>query len=434
MQNQKKKNPIAWVPSVYFAMGLPFIALNLVSVIMFKDLGVSEAQITFWTSLLTLPYTLKFLWSPLLEIYGTKKMFVVTTQLLSGLCFGLVAFSLPLPNFFAFAIAIMAVIGFSGATHDIATDGIYLEALDKDTQARYIGWQGAFYNLAKVLANGGLVGLAGVLMTQMKADYPQQAPMYAWMIIMAILGVLLIGLSIYHWFVLPSTAKKQSAGTFSDSMVDLWNVIKAFFTKKYIVFYLFFIVCYRLTEGFAMKMVPLFLKAPVAEGGLALSNETIGLIYGTLGTLAFIVGSILGGYYIAHFGLRKVLFSLICIFNIPFIVYYLFALFVPSDLWIIGSGLVLEYFCYGFGFVGLTLFMMQQIAPGKHSMAHYAIASAVMNLGVMLPGMLCGWIFEDVLSRNYEMFFLIALVVSIPSFILTWKVPFTHKDKEESAA
>ena len=162
MQKSKKRNPISWVPSVYFAMGLPFIALNLVSVIMFKDLGVNEAKITFWTSLLTLPYTLKFLWSPLLEIYGTKKLFVVTTQMLSGICFGLVAFSLPLPNYFAFAIAIMAVIGFSGATHDIATDGIYLEALDKDTQARYIGWQGAFYNLAKVLANGGLVWLATV--------------------------------------------------------------------------------------------------------------------------------------------------------------------------------------------------------------------------------------------------------------------------------
>lgn len=431
MKTSNKRNPISWVPSVYFAMGLPFIALNLVSVIMFKDLGVNEAKITFWTSLLTLPYTLKFLWSPLLEIYGTKKLFVVTTQMLSGICFGLVAFSLPLPNYFAFAVAIMAVIGFSGATHDIATDGIYLEALDKDTQARYIGWQGAFYNLAKVLANGGLVWLAGWLMTNMKAAYgDKDATMYAWMIIMGILGVLLIGLSVYHFFALPTTQKNTSAGSFTDSMADLWEVIRAFFTKKYIVFYLFFIVCYRLTEGFAIKMVPLFLKASVADGGLALSNETIGLIYGTLGTIAFIVGSILGGYYIAHFGLKKVLFSLICIFNIPFVIYYLFAIYQPDNIYIISSGLVLEYFCYGFGFVGLTLFMMQQIAPGKHSMAHYAIASAVMNLGVMLPGMICGWVFEDLLKANYELFFLVALVVSIPSFILTWKVPFTHTDKE----
>ena len=181
-------SPLAWVPSVYFAMGLPFVALNLVAVIMFNNLGVDKAQIAFWTSLLTLPYTLKFLWSPLLEIYWTKKNFVVATQAISGFCFALIAFLLPLPDFFNYTIAVMAVIALSGATHDIATDGIYLTALDKKTQSTYIGWQGAFYNLAKVLANGGLVWLAGVLMTHYKATNPERAPFYAWMIIMGILG------------------------------------------------------------------------------------------------------------------------------------------------------------------------------------------------------------------------------------------------------
>jgi PAT family beta-lactamase induction signal transducer AmpG len=160
-----------------------------------------------------------------------------------------------------------------------------------------------------------------------------------------------------------------------------------------------------------------------------MTTEQMGTIYGVFGTIAFIVGSILGGYYIAAFGLRKVLFSLVCIFNVPFVIYYLFSLFLPTNLWVIGSGLVAEYFCYGFGFVGLTLFMMQQVAPGKHSMAHYAFASALMNLGVMLPGMISGWVCD---ITGYKWFFTIALCVAIPAFLLSWFVPFTHPDKNES--
>lgn len=426
--SERKASPLAWVPSVYFAMGLPFVALNLVAVIMFNNLGVDKAQIAFWTSLLTLPYTLKFLWSPLLEIYWTKKNFVVLTQAISGFCFALIAFVLPLPGFFNYAIAIMGIIALSGATHDIATDGIYLTALDKKTQSKFIGWQGAFYNLAKVLANGALVALAGVLMTHFKESDADRAPFYAWMIIMGIIGALLVSLAIYHFFMLPTGSRPSNAPVSgSAAMKEMGMVLLDFFRKKYIWYYILFIVCYRLTEGFAMKMVPIFLQAPAAEGGLAMSNEAMGTIYGIFGTVAFIVGSILGGYYIAHFGLKKVLFSLVCIFNVPFVVYFLFSVFQPSSLWVIGCGLVAEYFCYGFGFVGLTLFMMQQVAPGKHSMAHYAFASAIMNLGVMLPGMISGWICE---RTGYETFFIIALVVAIPAFLLAWFVPFTHSDNE----
>jgi PAT family beta-lactamase induction signal transducer AmpG len=209
-------------------------------------------------------------------------------------------------------------------------------------------------------------------------------------------------------------------------MASFVEVFKEFFTKKHIAVYILFIVCYRLTEGFSLKMVPLFLKASRDIGGLGLSNEYIGLVYGTLGTLAFIIGSILGGYYIAHFGLKKALFSLVCIFNIPFVVYFLFAYFQPENLTIVATGLVAEYFCYGFGFVGLTLFMMQQVATGEHAMAHYAFASGIMNLGFMIPGMISGWIYKVV---GYQTFFIIALILAIPIFILSRKIPFTNNDK-----
>lgn len=426
----KRRNPVTWVPSVYFAMGLPFVALSLVSVIMFTNLGVDAATITFWTSLLILPYTLKPLWSPILELYSTKKRFVIVTQALTGFCFGLIAFLLPIPDYFAFTIAIMAVIAFSGATHDIATDGIYLTALDKRTQSQYIGWQGAFYNLAKVLANGGLVALAGWLISYFKRTTPDNAATYAWMIIMGLLGTLMVGLAIYHYFMLPTGSKSAGApSSLSEGMKSLGEVFADFFRKRHIWYYILFIVCYRLTEGFAVKMVPIFLLDGKDAGGLGLDNAEMGLIYGTLGTIAFIIGSILGGYYIARFGLKRVLFSLVCIFNIPFVIYFLFACFTPDNLLIIGSGLVGEYFCYGFGFVGLTLFMMQQVAPGKHTMAHYAFASGIMNLGFMIPGMISGWIYEQV---GYQTFFLIALIVAVPAFLLTWFVPFTHSDAQTS--
>lgn len=422
------RSPLAWVPEAYFAMGLPFVAISLASVIMFADLGVDAASITFWTSLLILPYSLKPIWSPLLEIYFTKKGFAICCQFISGICFGLIAFLLPVPDFFAFAIAIMAVIAFCGATNDIATDGIYLTALDKKTQATYIGWQGAFYNLAKVLVNGGLIYLAGMLINHFKETDPEHAATYAWMIIMGIIGTILIGVSVYHWFFLPTgSCNEDSPSDFRSAMKSLVDVFKDFFTKKYIWLYILFIICYRLTEGFAIKMVPLFLKSPVADGGLGLSNESIGLIYGTMGTVAFIVGSILGGYYIAHFGLKKVLFTLVCIFNIPFVIYFMFAQFQPENLTVIASGLITEYFSYGFGFVGLTLFMMQQVAPGPHPMAHYAFASGIMNLGFMIPGMISGYIYECV---GYRMFFLIALIMSIPAFLLSATIPFAHSSEK----
>ena len=250
---------------------------------------------------------------------------------------------------------------------------------------------------------------------------------------MGIIGAILIGASIYHFFMLPGAKKSagESPKSFSAAMNEMGQVLLDFFKKKYIWLYILFIVCYRLTEGFALKMVPIFLQAPLSEGGIALSNETMGTLYGVFGTVAFIVGSILGGYFIAHFGLKKVLFSLVCFFNVPFVIYFLFSVFQPQNLLVVGSGLVAEYFCYGFGFVGLTMFMMQQVAPGKHSMAHYAFASAIMNLGVMVPGMISGWICQH---TGYELFFIIALVMSVPAFILAWIVPFTHSDKETSPA
>ena len=433
----KKTNPIAWVPTAYFAMGLPFIAVNLVSTFMFKDLGISDTQIAFWTSIIMMPWTLKFLWSPFLEIYKTKKFFVVLTQLLSGLLFGIVAFSLKFDYFFAISIATMAVIALSGATHDIACDGVYMAELSNEDQAKYIGVQGAFYNIAKLVANGGLVALAGMLAEHFgaieNASLTQNLPAYkeAWMLIFVIISALMLLFGLYHYKMLPSTQVKQEKKhrTNKEIFQELVAVIGDFFTKKHIFYYICFIILYRFAEGFIMKIAPLFLRSSREIGGLGLSLTEIGTLNGVFGSAAFVLGSLLAGVYVSKRGLKKTLFSLCCVFNFPFIAYTLLAVYQPENLYIIGIGIVMEYFGYGFGFVGLTLFMMQQIAPGKHQMSHYAFASGIMNLGVMLPGMMSGY-FSDLLG--YRNFFIYVLITAIPALLITYFIPFTYDESKQT--
>lgn len=420
----KKASPITWVPSLYFAMGLPFVVLNMVCALMFRGLGITDTKIAFWTSLIMLPWTLKPFWSPLLEMFKTKKYWVILTQIASGVGFGLVALTLQMPDFFTYSIAILAVVAFSGATHDIVADGVYMTELSSEMQAKYIGWQGAFYNLAKIAATGGLVYLAGVMREEMGV-------VQAWMVVMGSCGAIMFLMGIYHIKMLPSGgAATVKVDSFKESMSTLWGIICNFFTKKYVVWYIAFIILYRFAEGFVIKIVPLFLAAPLEKQGLGLTEQQIGIYYGTFGAAAFVIGSILGGYFIAGRGLKKALFTLCCVFNIPFVAYTLLAIYQPQSMVFIGGAIVCEYFGYGFGFVGLTLFIMQQVAPGKHQMAHYAFASGIMNLGVMIPGMMSG-LLSDMLG--YRLFFIWVLVATIPAFLVAYFVPFTHHEKKDAA-
>ncbi len=416
----KKAHPATWVPSVYFAMGLPFVALAAASSLMFKNLGISDTKIAFWTSLIMIPWTLKPLWSPLLEMFKTKKHFVVATQMVTGITFALVAFSLQLPHFFSFAIAFMAIIAFSGATHDIATVGIYLNELSPEDQAKYVGWQGAFYNVAKILSGGALVYLAGELERNLGV-------VHAWMIVMGIYGIIMVSLSVYHMKMLPSGGSSNEVKSLKEGIETLKDVAKTFFQKKNIVLSILFVIFYRFAEGFAIKIAPLFFKATREQGGLGLSTSEIGMIYGVFGAAAFVLGSILAGYFTSKRGLKKTLMILCASFNIPFVMYALLAHFQPDNLYIIAAAVITEYFGYGFGFVGLILYIMQQISPGKYKMAHYAFADGIMALGFMIPSMISGF-FSDLLG--YKLFFLCVLVATIPSFLITYFAPFTQIEKK----
>ena len=416
--------PLFWISTLFFAMGIPFVTINAVSGIMYKDMGISDSKIAFWTALILFSWTLKPLWSPFLEVYKTKKFFVVATQLTMAVIFTLVAFSLPLENFFKYSIALFAVIGICGATQDIASDGTYISFLNNKEQAKYIGWQGAYYNLAKIISSGILVYFAGTL-------EKSQGITKSWMIIMGIYAVIFFALAIYHSIILPtenSTDLEKREKSSKKIKEELLLIITSFFQKKNIVRAILFVILYRFAEGFAIKIVPLFFKATKVQGGLGLSTSDIGLIYGTYGSAAFILGSLLSGYYISKKGLKKSLIYLCCAFNIPFVVFAILASYQPVDLLPICVAISAEYFGYGFGFVGLNLYVMQQIAPGKHKTAHYAFATGIMNFGVMIPGMMSG-VLSDWLG--YKMFFIWVLFATIPAFIVTLLAPFPHEESVE---
>jgi MFS transporter, PAT family, beta-lactamase induction signal transducer AmpG len=416
--------PARWVPTLYFAEGLPFVAIGTVSVLMYKSMGLSDTQIAFWTTMVMWPWTLKPLWGPLLEMFKTKKHFVVATQFIGGISFGLLALTLPLGAFVKYSLALFAIIAFNGATHDIAADGVYINVLSEKLQAQYVGWQGASYNIAKIFSQGALVFLAGQLEVSIGI-------LHAWMIVMGAFGAVLIVLSLYHARFLPSGGAASKVASARDAFATFWDVVRTFFQKQYIIWGIVFIILYRFAEGQAIKIVPLFLKAAREHGGLGLTTSEIGIFYGTFGAVAFVLGSLLAGYFIAGRGLRKALFILCCFFNIPFAVYGFLATTQPTNLWVIGTAVVFEYFGYGFGFVGLTLFMMQQIAPGRYKMAHYAFATGIMSLGMMIPSMLSGLVSDWL---GYKHFFMWVMVATIPSFLVTWLVPFRDTGHEQAAS
>lgn len=417
---KKSKHPATWVPTLYFSEGLPFAATAVVSVLMYKSLGLSDSQIAFFTTLVMWPWTLKPLWGPLLEMFKTKKHFVVGTQFIGGVAFGVLALTLPLEGFLQYSLVMFVIIAFNSATHDIAADGVFINSLNSKQQAQFVGWQGASYNVAKVLSQGALVYVAGKL--ELSVGVTE-----AWMIVMGLFGAILILMGFYHLKMLPSGGASTKVESVSEAFKTFGEVVKSFFKKKNIWWGLAFIILFRFAEGQITKIVPLFMRATPEEGGLGLLTADIGIAYGVFGAVAFVIGSLLGGYFVAKRGLKSSVFILCVIFNVPDIVYVYLSFATPESFSLICAMISVEWFGYGFGFVGIILFMMQQIAPGKYKMAHYAFATAIMNLGFMIPSMISGYI-SDYLG--YKNFFLWVLIATIPSFLAAWFVPF-NKIKEE---
>jgi PAT family beta-lactamase induction signal transducer AmpG len=409
----RTRHPLAWVPTLYLAQGLPFYSVALVAGLMFKSLGVPNDRIAHWTGLLGLAWVFKALWSPFLELARSKKALVVGFQLAGAAALGALALALQLPAWFASSIALLALVALASSTHDIAADGLYIASLDARRQAAYAGWQGAFFNGAKFLSLGGLVILAGHL----EERYGAQP---AWATVFGLLGALMAALGLYHAWALPNPGAGPAAGTPQAPSARgtarlLADVVKAFFARRGIWLGILFILLFRAGEGQIQTIGPLFLRDARALGGLGLSTQDVGAIYGTAGTAAFLAGSVLGGYFTSWLGLRRAMPLLILAMNLPNLVFYYLSVAQPAAGATITAALALEMFGYGFGFVGIILFIMQVIASGPYQTAHYALGTGFMQLGFVLSKMVSGDIQQ---ALGYRHFFLWVLLAALPALLL----------------
>jgi PAT family beta-lactamase induction signal transducer AmpG len=346
-------------------------------------------------------------------MYKTRKFLVVCFEFIGGLSLALLALCLPLPGYFRYSIALLSIIGFCSSSHDIVADGLYIASLNSKQQSAYAGWQGGFFNVARFFSQGGLIILAGFLEARMPI-------LRAWMIIFGSLGVILVLLGLYHARMLPSGGEDRRSGNIKEVARTYWDVVVRFFQKPNIILLLIFIFLYRAGEGQLVKIGPLFLKAARADHGLGLSTAQFGTIYGTLGTAAFIAGTVLGGYFTSWLGLKRAIVPLIIIMNLPNVAYVYLSTALPANSALIATALSVEMFGYGFGFVGVILLMMQEIAPGKYQAAHYAFANSLMNLGLIVPGAVSGYIQKWI---GYQKFFVWVLIAAIPALAMARFIP-----------
>ena len=400
--------------TLYFTQGLPNAVVDLVAPVAMKDLGFGNALITFIAAWAYLPWVLKALWSPLVDSVGKKRGWIVGTQLASAalalalaFAFSAGAGSVPAAALFA----ALAAVAFVSATHDIAADGFYMLALDSGRQAFFSGWRSAFFRLSQIFAKGALIAGAGILIAGGASAGT------AWNRVFLGVAALTVALAAVHALILPKPARDVPAGTPTQSLasdfVDTW---KTFFAKNRIVFLLGFLLFFRFGEVQLGVVSPLFFKDSVEAGGLALDNRAFGLLNGTFGVAAMLAGGILAGFFVSRHGLRAWLLPMILLLNVPDLIYIAFAHWQPAGaLPLIGAGIVTEQFGYGFGFTGYMLFMLWACAGTRRAVAHYAICSGFMALGVVIPKLWAGALQEFL---GYEIFFWWALVCTIPGFWL----------------
>jgi len=404
------RHPWRWVPSLYFCQGIPNVVMTSVAVVLLKNLEVSNADIAFYTSVAYLPWVVKPLWSPLVERAGRKRRWIVTLQFVLSLVFGLIALALPAPDAIRLVLVLLWVMAFSSATHDIAADGFYLDALPPHQQAAFVGVRSTFFRVASIAGKGGLVWLAGCLIGITGAVRP------GWMGVFGLLAAGFLLFALAHLVLLPRVpADERPRVAAASAAVDFGRTFLAFFRKPRIWQTGFFLLTYRLAEALALKLVEPFLLDARAVGGLGLTNKQLGLAYGVVGTASALAGGLLGGWLISRHGLKRMLWPMILIMHLPIGVFLVLAQLRPESLPVIGAALAAEQFGYGFGFTAYMVYMMM-VAEGEHKTAHYALCTGFMAASIMLPGMAAGWIQEQL---GYVNFFVLVCVTTLPSFLAT---------------
>ncbi len=402
MTQNKKRNPWAWIPSLYMAEALPYVTVMTISVIMYKRLGISNTDIALYTGWLYLPWVIKPLWSPFVDLVKTKRWWTVTMQLIMAAAFAAVAFTLPTSFFFQLTLAAFWLVAFTSATHDIAADGYYMHALDSHEQSLYVGIRSTFYRIATVAGQGLLVILAGFI-----EDSTGNIPL-AWSITIGTISVLMLAASLYHGFILPRPQSDHAVEgvTARNIMREFAATFKTFFTKKHALVAILFMLLYRLPEALLVKIISPFMLDPVDKGGLGLTTKEVGIAYGTVGIIGLTLGGILGGIAAARGGLKQWLWPMVAAITLPDLVYVYLSYAQPDSLLAINACIFTEQFGYGFGFTAYMLYLIY-FSEGQHKTAHYAICTGFMALGMMLPGMMAGWLQETI---GYRHFFIVAMV------------------------
>ena len=404
------KSPWLWVPSLYFAEGVPYFLVNNISVMMFAKMGVPNGQMAFFTTLLYFPWFIKGLWSPIVDVIKTKRWWILTMQALMTAMMILLTVTLPKPspeaiaegavpiNLFWVTLVLFIVAAFASATHDIAADGYYMLAHSPSSQAAFIGIRSTAYRIASVFGQGVLVFIAGRI-EKSTGDIP-----FSWQVTIGVSAIIFFIVTLYHTFVLPKAADdkpridpKEGAGA---TFRELGNSFKTFFTKKGVVLAIIFMLLYRLPEGFLIKMCQPFLVAGRDNGGLGLDTDAVGVVYGTIGVIALLAGGIAGGVYASKVGLKKALWIMTACMTLPCLTFCYLSIFLPTNLITISVAVSIEQFGYGFGFTAYMLYMMY-FSEGEFKTSHYAICTAFMALSMMLPGFVAGYIQEAIGYVNF---------------------------------
>ncbi len=421
------QSPWWWVPTLYFAEGIPYFIVNNISVTMFTKMGVPNGEMALFTSLLYLPWTIKPLWSPFVDIIKTKRWWILTMQLLMSAAFILLTLTIPHPSagviasgqtpvsLFTLTLLLFIITAFASATHDIAADGFYMLALSEDKQSFFVGIRSTFYRLSSIFGQGVLVYIAGCL-EKSTGNIP-----LSWQVTMGITAALFTAIALYHTFALPKPGRdvlRAADGkpqTFGDVLREFDHTFYTYFHKPGVWLAIVFMLLYRLPEAFLLKMVNPFLLGSTETGGLALDTDTVGIVYGTIGVIALTVGGIIGGIAASHWGLRKALWPMAASMTLPCATFVYLSICQPHDLVIISACVAVEQFGYGFGFTAYMLYMMH-FSEGKYVTAHYAICTAFMALSMMLPGLVAGYIEEAI---GYRDFFWMVMACCVATVVMT---------------
>ena len=429
MKSLKSINPWFWVPTLYFLQGIPYFLVNNISMVMFNQMGVPNGEMSFFTTLLYFPWALKFLWAPFVDLIRTKRWWFLTMQfLMLGLAV-LTIFSIPQPDpatiaamgtevkLFMGVLIAFIIMAFASATHDIAADGFYMLALTSGVQAEMIGWRSVFYRLSNVFCNSALIAIPGIIYDWTIKQGEQNMPL-AWKVTMVITAVIFALMAVWHMFFTPRPdADKPNAETsVRDIISGFGKAFATYFTKPGLWIAILFMLLYRLPEGFLMKMIYPFLLGARETGGLGLTMQELGVVYGAIGVIFLLLGGILGGFYISRVGLKKAFWWMALAMTLPCLSFVYLSMYLPTNMVYIGIALAIEQFGYGFGFTAYMMYMMF-FSEGEFKTSHYAICTSFMALSMILPGLVAGYIQEAI---GYQNFFWMVIACSVGTILATF--------------